>query len=116
MENEKKEVVFTEGMIFKKPREGAPDYVKGSMSFKVDEFTAFLKKHNNNGWVNVDLKVSKAGKLYTQLNDWKPKEEVAQVSPEQAQKNFEEMTKNVNTDAETIEYPDDVASPDEIPF
>lgn len=82
MDNEQKEVVFTDGLIFKKPREGAPDFVKGAMSFKVDEFKAFLDKHNNNGWVNVDLKVSKGGKLYTQLNDWKPAvDEHAPVNP-----------------------------------
>jgi len=65
--------VFADGIIFKRPREGAPDFVKGSLSFKVEEAVAFLQKHVDNGWVNVDLKKSKGGKLYLQLNDWKPK-------------------------------------------
>lgn len=72
MEENKPQPVFADGMIFKKPREGAPDFVKGSLSFKVEEAIAFLTKHNNNGWVNVDLKKSQKGTLYLQLNDWKP--------------------------------------------
>ena len=68
-----KETVFADGIYFKRPREGAPDFVKGAMSFKVDEAVAFLQKHKDEkGWVNVDLKNSKGGKLYLQLNDWKP--------------------------------------------
>jgi len=70
---EKKEVIFPDGIIFKRPREGAPDFVKGSLSFKVEEAVAFLQKHVDNGWVNCDLKLSKGSKLYLQLNDWKPK-------------------------------------------
>jgi len=56
----------------------SPDFVKGSMSVKVDEAVAFLQKHNNNGWVNLDLLASKDNsKLYFKLNTWKPKEETA---------------------------------------
>ena len=63
--------IFADGIIFKKPREGAPDFVKGSLSFKVEEAVAFLQKHNNKGWVNVDLLKSKTGTLYLALNEWK---------------------------------------------
>lgn len=113
MENEKKETIFTDGLIFKKPREGAPDFIKGNMSFKVNDFIAFLQKHNNNGWVNVDLKVSKGGKLYTQLNDWKLKEENSE-SGTISQKSTE------NTAQGQIEgnysYPTDDINPEDIPF
>jgi hypothetical protein len=78
MEPEKKEVVFADGFIFKRPREGAPEFVKGALSIKVDEAIAFLQKHNNAGWVNLDLKNSQGGKLYLQLNDWKPPVDAAQ--------------------------------------
>ena len=73
MEN-KTEKIFVDGFIAKKPKEGTPDFVKLNFSWKVEEFIAFLQKHNNNGWVNADFKVSKAGKLYTELNTWKPKQ------------------------------------------
>jgi len=72
MDNNKPEPTFADGMIFKRPNEGAPDFVKGALSIKVDEAIAFLQKHNSGGWVNLDLKNSQGGKLYLQLNDWKP--------------------------------------------
>ena len=66
------EKVFTDGLIFKLPRDGAPDFVKGSLSVKVDEFKAWLDTHVDNGWVNIDLKVSQGGKAYAEKNTWKP--------------------------------------------
>ncbi len=65
---------FPKGMILKSPHPNAPDFVKGSISIKVDEFTDFLNEHENNGWVNIDIKKSKEGKTYLQLNDFKKKE------------------------------------------
>lgn len=62
---------FADGLIVKLPREGAPDYVLGSLSFKVAEFKAFLDKHEKvGGWVNVDLAVGKSGKPYASLNTY----------------------------------------------
>lgn len=67
------ETIFLDGFMFKRPREGAPSFVKGALSIKVDEAIAFLQKHNNNGWVNADLLTSKDNsKLYFKLNTWKP--------------------------------------------
>ena len=67
------EKIFANGMIFKAPRENAPDFVKGSISIKVDDFIAFLQAHNtNSGWVNIDLKESQSGKFYAELNQYKP--------------------------------------------
>jgi hypothetical protein len=63
--------IFASGLIFKM-KEKAPDYVKGSLSIKVDEFIDFLKANESKGWVNIDLKVSKDGKPYAELNTWKP--------------------------------------------
>ena len=79
------EKVFPEGLIYKAPREGTPEFVKGSLSIKVDEFTAFLQKHNNNGWTNLDFLKSQKGTLYFALNEWKPEnaqpEQNTQTSP-----------------------------------
>lgn len=66
------EKVFPKGMIYKAPREKAPDYVKGSLSFKVDEFKIFLDENSKNGWVNVNLKEAKSGKYYAELDTWVP--------------------------------------------
>jgi len=81
MDNNKPDPVFADGFIFKRPREGAPEFVKGALSLKVDEAIAFLQKHNNAGWVNLDLKNSQGGKLYLQLNDWKPKSQDNEQPP-----------------------------------
>ena len=84
MDNNKPDPVFADGFIFKRPREGAPDFVKGALSIKVGEAIAFLQKHNNAGWVNLDLKNSQGGKLYLQLNDWKPPTQDTAQPPSQA--------------------------------
>lgn len=71
---EKKQKIFAEGFKFEKPRENSPDFLKGSISIKVPEAIAFLERNQNNaGWVRIDLKKSKEGNLYLELNTWKPK-------------------------------------------
>lgn len=73
MSEEKREVIFADGFIFKKPGEKAPEFVKGEIAIKVDEFVAFLLKHKKlDGWVNLNLKKSAGGKLYCDLNNWTP--------------------------------------------
>jgi len=69
---QKKETIFPDGMIYKVPRDDAPEFNKGTVSIKVDEFKAFLDKHVYNGWVNLDFNKSRDGNLYFKLNDWKP--------------------------------------------
>jgi len=72
-----KEVKFVDGMIFRKPREGAPEFVKGSISVKVDDFIRFANENVVDGWINIDLKKSKEGKLYLQLNTYKKEDKQA---------------------------------------
>lgn len=69
------EKIFTDGMIFKLPRQGAPDFAKGSLSFKTEDFIKWLQAHDNDGWVNVKLNVSKNGKPYGALDTWKPNQD-----------------------------------------
>ena len=85
--SEQKETVFLDGFIFKRPRGGAPDFIKGEMSIKADEAIAFIQKHTKNGWLNADLLASKDNtKLYFKLNTWeKPVEANAPVAPTPAQ-------------------------------
>lgn len=74
------DVIFADGIIFKLPRQGAPDFVKGSLSFKVDEAIKFLQQHQENGWCNVNLKVSRNGKAYADLDTWKPTNEYSSTA------------------------------------
>ena len=64
-------VEFPAGLIIKAPREGAPDFVKGSISIKRAELVDWLNQKQDE-WINLDIKVSKQGKWYTQVNTWKP--------------------------------------------
>jgi hypothetical protein len=73
MENQSK--IFVSGMSFKRPREGAPEFVKGQISINVKSFIDWFKQHaNGKEWLNIDLKSSKEGKLYLELNTFKPQE------------------------------------------
>lgn len=83
---EQQEMHFVDGMIFNKPHENAPDFVKGSLSVKVDELVACLQKYKKeDGWANIDMKKSKAGKIYFQFNTWKPEKQDGQASPDNAE-------------------------------
>ena len=68
MENTK---TLVNGLIVKQ-NPSRPDFVIGSLSFKIEEFSKFVKEHNKNGWLNIDLLTSKAGKPYAALNTWEP--------------------------------------------
>jgi hypothetical protein len=70
--SQKDDKVFGEGIFFK-TKENAPDFVLGAVSIKVDEFIVFLKDNVKKGWVNMDLKESKGGKHYFQVDTWEPK-------------------------------------------
>ncbi len=64
--------VFVDGLIVK---DAPVDFVVAKLSFKVNEIKAFLDANNSNGWVNADILMSKGGKMYAALNDWKPEGE-----------------------------------------
>lgn len=62
---------FVNGLIVKRPRDGAPDFVKFSVSIKIEELKKFLDQRSGE-WMNVDVKESRDGKLYAEVNNWKP--------------------------------------------
>lgn len=72
---EKPTPVFADGLFFNKKRDGAPDYIKGSISIEVENFTTFLKNNvqyvNPKGYITIDLKQSQKGTLYFQVNTYK---------------------------------------------
>jgi len=73
MAEDKQETILADGLYFTRPREGAPDFVKGALAVH-DRFVEFMKEHRNeSGYVNLDLLESKDGKsLYFKLNTWEP--------------------------------------------
>ena len=63
--------IFPKGLIYKKPNPKAPDWVKGTISIKKDEFIDFLNKQDSE-WINIDILESKdKTKIYPVLNQWK---------------------------------------------
>lgn len=70
MANEK---IFADGLRLESAGPKAPEWVKGKISILVPKFIEFLQKHQSEkGWVNLDIKKSKSGVLYVELNTWKP--------------------------------------------
>ena len=65
------EVEFVDGLIVKAPRENAPEFVKGSLSIKRADLGNWLRGKQDE-WINIDIKVSKGGKWYAEVNNWKP--------------------------------------------
>jgi len=69
------EKVFAKGLFAKAKNEKAPAFVKGRLSFYVEDFITFLNEHKNEqGYVNLDLLENKTdpSKWSATLNDFKP--------------------------------------------
>ena len=66
------DIIFIDGLKFEKPKEGAPEFIKGKLSIHAERLTKFIAEHKNeNGYLNIDLKKSKEGNLYLTLNTYK---------------------------------------------
>lgn len=103
MSDYKKETIFANGFIFKRPNEKAPDWIKGNISIKVEEFISFLEKYQYSGWVNLDLCLSKDGqKLYCQLNQWKKDDKQQQTPQEQFSQSVDERINKLKEEQEPI--------------
>jgi hypothetical protein len=65
------------GGIYPKERHAnAPDFVLGKFSINVEQFRewfkAYLAANPGTEWVNIDTLLSKGGKPYARVDDWKP--------------------------------------------
>lgn len=70
------EKVFVDGMMAKRPDDGAPDFVKLKLSLKLDEFGPWVAaqkaKDPSLEWLNIEVKEGRSGKWYAERNMWKP--------------------------------------------
>ena len=66
---------FVDGLIVKAPNPKAPDFVKASISIKVEDLGKWLREKYKKGeqWVNIDVKEAKSGKWYAAVSTYKPK-------------------------------------------
>lgn len=67
MAQDQQEKIFADGFIFKRNPK-APSFVIGRVSMKVEEAINFLRTHEKNGWVNVDIKEARSGNHYIELD------------------------------------------------
>ena len=65
---------FVDGLMAKKPNEKAPDFVKCALSIKREDLIAWLTSQTDE-WINVQVKESKGGKWYAEVDTWKPRSE-----------------------------------------
>lgn len=65
------EKIFADGFSFKR-NEKAPDFVVGRMSIKSDDAVAFIREHEKNGWVNLNIKTARSGNHYVELDTYEP--------------------------------------------
>lgn len=64
---------FVDGLFVKLPNDKAPDFVLLDMSVN-NKFMAWaMDNMDEKGWVNIQIKRSKNGSIYGELNSWKPK-------------------------------------------
>jgi hypothetical protein len=55
------EKILAKGLFANAPHHEAPDFVKGKLSIKVDDFIEFLQANKNDkGYVNIDLLAQKS--------------------------------------------------------
>jgi hypothetical protein len=101
---------FVEG-LFVKRNDKAPEFVIANLSFNIKKFVDFLQaQEDERGWVNIDLKKSKAGVMYAEVNNWKPKQEIPVIEENtEPIKSFQEqLDEPVAEDAPIESYNDDV--------
>ena len=79
MENQ--DSMLVKGFYPKEKHANAPDFVLGKASINLPQFAEFMRefKASNPGedWVNIDCKLSRAGKGYASVDMWKPDPEKA---------------------------------------
>lgn len=88
-----KDIEFVDGLIVKAPHAKAPDYVKASISIKVEDLGKWLREKYKAGeqWVNCDVKESKGGKWYCSVSTFKPKEKSQEKAPDKKPGRFDDM-------------------------
>lgn len=77
---------FVNGLIVKAPHEKAPEFVKCTISIKRKDLGNWLRGKTDE-WINLDVKVSRDGKWYAEVNNWK--KEVKEVK-EDVKPDFED--------------------------
>jgi len=62
---------FLNGFMVKEAHPNSPDFIKCKVSINIPSITEAFAEFDNE-WINLDIKRSKEGKLYAQVDEWKP--------------------------------------------
>ena len=65
------DAIFPKGLVIKNPHEKAPDFVRAKLHIIKDELIPWLNEQEDD-WINCDVKLSRNGRLYIQVDTWKP--------------------------------------------
>lgn len=95
---------FVPGLFIKERRENTPEFVKMSISVKRADMGNFLRSKNDE-WINIDIKESKNGKMYAEVNNFVPDQSKARAAPD-----------NSGGDLNRSQPAPDDYDPDSIPF
>jgi len=79
------DINFAEGLYFKEPSDKAPEFIIGKLSIQKEKFTAWLENTpcDERGYINLGIKISRAGKPYIAVDDWKPEKQGSSLSAEE---------------------------------
>ncbi|MDE2021116.1 MAG: hypothetical protein KGJ13_12335, partial [Patescibacteria group bacterium] len=68
--------------------------VKGSISIQIEKFIPWAQAHaDERGWINLDVKESKGGKIYCEVSSWKPNRASSEREDREFDRKFDEQTK-----------------------
>lgn len=75
---------FSDGIYFNEKHQNAPDFVLGSISVLPQKFVTWLgaQKPDEKGYVRLQVKKSKTGKVYIEKDNWKKPEEMPTIQTE----------------------------------
>ena len=79
---DQKEKEFAEGLYI---NESDKDFIKLRIGINKEEFAEWFRekyKNKDEDYINIDVKESKGGKLYAEVNNWKPKDNMTQIREE----------------------------------
>lgn len=84
--------IFVDGLMFKKRREKAPEWIKGHASMKIADFIAWLKIHGKGKeWINFDLCQSNKGTLYFKLDTFTPTQQPAKPEAKTEDASYQDL-------------------------
>jgi hypothetical protein len=71
---------FVDGLIAKKPRDTAPDWIKCNISIKRADLILWLEQKEGD-WINLQVSEAKSGKWYAEVDNWQPKKDSSGKGP-----------------------------------